>query len=141
MQEDKESVFDACETVRMCLGVFVGMIRTMTARTDNMKRAAQTGFINATDLADYLTRKGMPFRSAYQITGILVARCISEGTTLDALPLEVYQSYSPLFEADLYDEIALLTCVEKRTSAGGTGLESVKTQIAYLRDFCAKFAE
>ena len=141
MQEDKEGVFDAFETAQMCLQVFAPMLRTMKVKGDKMLQAAKGGFINATDLADYLTRKGMPFRSAYQITGILVARCISEGTTLDALPLEVYQSYSPLFEADLYDEIALLTCVEKRTSAGGTGLESVKTQIAYLRDFCAKFAE
>jgi argininosuccinate lyase len=141
MQEDKEGVFDAFETAQMCLRVFAPMLRTMKVKGDKMLQAAKGGFINATDLADYLTKKGMPFRSAYQITGILVARCISEGTTLDALPLEVYQTYSPLFEADLYDEIALLNCVEKRTSAGGTGLESVKTQIAYLRDFCAKFAE
>ena len=141
MQEDKEGVFDAFETAQMCLRVFAPMLRTMKVKGDNMLKAAKGGFINATDLADYLTKKGMPFRSAYQITGILVARCISEGTTLDALPLEVYQSYSPLFEADLYDDIALQTCVEKRTSAGGTGLESVKTQIAHLREFCQKAAQ
>ena len=91
MQEDKESVFDACDTVKMCLQVFTGMIATMTANRDNMKRAAQKGFINATDVADYLVKKGMPFRSAYKISGQLVAYCIQNGTVLEEMALQVYQ--------------------------------------------------
>ncbi len=133
MQEDKESVFDACDTVRMCLEVFTGMIRTLTANTANMKRAAQKGFINATDLADYLVKKGMPFRSAYKISGQLVALCIQNNTVLEELPLETYLQYSELFEPDLYKEIDLGVCVEKRTSLGGTSTQSVKDQIAFVR--------
>ncbi len=134
MQEDKESVFDACDTVKMCLQVFTGMIATMKANTQNMKRAAQTGFINATDLADYLVKKGLPFRSAYKISGQLVALCIQEGTVLEELPLETYRQYSPLFDKDLYEDIDLVTCVEKRISEGGTSVASVKAQIAYVRE-------
>ena len=134
MQEDKESVFDACDTVKMCLQVFTGMIATMKAREDNMKRAAQQGFINATDLADYLVKKGLPFRSAYKISGQLVAKCIREGKVLEELPLEVYKTFSDLFEADLYQEIDLITCVEKRISTGGTCTASVREQIAYVKD-------
>ena len=133
MQEDKESVFDACDTVKMCLQVFTGMVATMTANTKNMKRAAQTGFINATDLADYLVKKGLPFRSAYKISGQLVALCISQNTVLEELPLETYKTYSPLFEEDLYSDIDLVTCVEKRISQGGTSTASVKEQITYVR--------
>ncbi len=134
MQEDKESVFDACDTVKMCLDVFSGMVATMQARTDNMKRAAQTGFINATDLADYLVKKGLPFRSAYKIAGQLVARCIAENTVLESLPLDVYREFSDLFEDDLYNEIDLATCVAKRISEGGTSLASVEAQIRYVRE-------
>ena len=134
MQEDKESVFDACDTVKMCLQVFAGMVATMQANTQNMKRAAQTGFINATDLADYLVKKGLPFRSAYKISGQLVALCISQNTVLEELPLETYQQYSELFGQDLYQEIDLVTCVEKRISEGGTSVASVKAQIAYVRE-------
>ena len=134
MQEDKESVFDACDTVKMCLQVFTGMIATMTANRDNMKRAAQKGFINATDVADYLVKKGMPFRSAYKISGQLVAYCIQNGTVLEELPLQVYQSFSELFEQDLYQDIDLKTCVEKRTSEGGTSAASVEAQIAYVKE-------
>ena len=134
MQEDKEAVFDACDTVKMCLKVFAPMIDTLTANTDNMKRAAQKGFINATDLADYLVKKGMPFRSAYKISGSLVAQCIQSGTVLEELPLESYKAYSDLFEEDLYQEIDLLTCVEKRISEGGTSVASVEAQIAYVRN-------
>ncbi len=133
MQEDKESVFDACDTVKMCLQVFTGMISTMSARQENMKRAAQKGFINATDLADYLVKKGMPFRSAYKISGQLVALCIRENTVLEELPLDTYKSYSELFEQDVYNEIDLVTCVEKRISEGGTSKASVLAQIAYVR--------
>ena len=133
MQEDKESIFDAVDTVKMCLQVFAGMVATMTANTANMKRAAQTGFINATDLADYLVKKGLPFRSAYKISGQLVAHCIQNNTVLEELPLETYKQYSDLFESDLYQEIDLAVCVEKRISEGGTSTASVKTQIAYVR--------
>ena len=134
MQEDKESVFDACDTVKMCLQVFTGMVSTMTAREENMKRAAQKGFINATDLADYLVKKGLPFRSAYKISGQLVAKCIAENTVLEDLSLETYQQYSSLFEADLYGEIDLVTCTQKRSSEGGTSTASVIKQIEYVRN-------
>ena len=134
MQEDKESVFDAVDTVKMCLRVFTGMICTMNANTANMKRAAQTGFINATDLADYLVKKGLPFRSAYKISGQLVALCIQTGAVLEELPLETYKKYSELFDADLYEDIDLVTCVEKRISEGGTSVASVRAQIAYVRE-------
>ena len=133
MQEDKEAVFDAVDTVKMCLQVFSGMVATMKANTANMKRAAQKGFINATDLADYLVKKGMPFRSAYKISGQLVALCIRENTVLEELPLETYQTYSELFDSDLYEDIDLVTCVQKRISEGGTSTESVLAQIAYVK--------
>ena len=134
MQEDKEAVFDAVDTVKMCLKVFAPMLATMTTRPDNMKKAAQGGFINATDLADYLVKKGMPFRSAYKISGQLVARCIAEGCVLETLPLEVYKQYSDLFDEDLYQDIDLLTCVQKRISEGGTSVQSVEAQIAYVKE-------
>ena len=134
MQEDKEAVFDAVETVIMCLKVFAPMLGTMKARPENMKRAAQGGFINATDLADYLVKKGMPFRSAYKISGQLVARCIQERTVLEDLPLAVYKEYSDLFEMDLYDDIDLLNCVQKRISQGGTSVASVQQQITYVKE-------
>ncbi len=138
MQEDKEGVFDAVDTAKMCLQVFIPMLKTLTANTANMKRAAQTGFINATDLADYLVKKGLPFRSAYKISGELVALCIQKHTVLEELPLEVYKEYSDLFEKDLYQEIDLLTCVEKRISEGGTSTASVKQQIAWVRQEVTK---
>ena len=133
MQEDKESVFDACDTVKMCLKVFAGMVDTMKANTRNMKLAAQKGFINATDLADYLVKKGMPFRNAYKISGQLVALCISENTVLEALPLEVYKNYSEIFDQDLYENIDLDVCVQRRISEGGTSVSSVEAQIDYVR--------
>ncbi|MBR6595520.1 MAG: argininosuccinate lyase [Oscillospiraceae bacterium] len=134
MQEDKEAVFDAVETVIMCLKVFAPMLATMKARPENMKKAAQGGFINATDLADYLVKKGMPFRSAYKISGQLVAQCIREGTVLEELPLESYKAHSELFEADLYQDIDLLNCVEKRISLGGTSVASVEQQIKFVKE-------
>ena len=133
MQEDKESIFDACDTAKACLDVFAGMIGTMTANEGNMLRAAQTGFLNATDLADYLVTKGMPFRSAYKISGQLVAKCIAEGKTLETLPLAEYRTFSELFGEDLYAAIDLGACVEKRTSEGGTSFPSVQTQIEEIR--------
>ena len=134
MQEDKEAVFDAVDTVKMCLKVFAPMVQTMTAKPENMKKAAQGGFINATDLADYLVKKGLPFRSAYKISGQIVAKCIADGQVLETLPLDVYQTFSPLFGEDLYQDIDLTTCVEKRVSQGGTSAASVKSQIAYVKE-------
>ena len=133
MQEDKEAVFDAVDTVKMCLKVFAPMLSTMTVKPETMKKAAQGGFINATDLADYLVKKGMPFRSAYKISGQIVARCIADGCVLETLPLETYRSYSELFEGDLYHDIDLTVCVEKRISEGGTSASSVDAQIAYVK--------
>ena len=137
MQEDKEAVFDAVDTAKMCLKVFTGMIATLTANEGNMLLAAQKGFINATDLADYLVKKGMPFRSAYKISGQLVALCISGGTVLEKLPLETYKNYSELFDTDLYEAIDLVTCVQKRISKGGPSKASVEEQIAYVRKMLA----
>ena len=137
MQEDKESVFDACDTVKMCLKVFCGMVDTLKANTNNMKLAAQKGFINATDLADYLVKKGMPFRSAYKISGQLVALCIQKNTVLEELPLDEYQQFSPLFDEELYEAIDLMGCVEKRISEGGTSVSSVEAQIAYVKELLA----
>ena len=134
MQEDKESVFDACDTVKMCLGILSAMIPTMKALPENMKKAAQKGFINATDLADYLVCKGLPFRSAYKLSGQIVAKCIDKGWVLETMPLEEYKALSPLFDEDLYADIDLSTCVERRISAGGTSTDSVKEQIAYAHE-------
>ena len=133
MQEDKESIFDACDTVSHCLEVFTPMLQTIKTRKDKMYKAAQEGFINATDLADYLTRKGMPFRAAYKLTGSLVAECIRTGQVLETVPLERYRELSDLFEQDVYEAIDLKTCVEKRISEGGTGKASVQAQIQYIR--------
>ena len=138
MQEDKESIFDALDTVKLCLSVMTPMIATMTSIKSNMKKAAQKGFINATDLADYLVKKGMPFRAAYKIAGSLVAKCIAESTVLEELPLSVYKEYSELFEEDLYQEISLETCVEKRSSEGGTSQASVEKQISLVKEYLAK---
>jgi len=135
MQEDKEAIFDATETVKKCLQVFVPMIETMTPIKENMYSACKRGFINATDLADYLTKRGMPFRTAYKTVGTLVAKCVSEGKTLDDIPLSEYREYSELFGEDLYEEISLESCIAKRVSRGGTGYDSVDEQIAYVEEF------
>ena len=134
MQEDKEAVFDAVDTVKMCLKVFAPMLATMTVKPETMKKAAQGGFINATDLADYLVKKGMPFRSAYKISGQIVAKCIAKGCVLETLPLEEYRAFSDLFAEDLYQDIDLTTCVEKRISEGGTSASSVEAQLAYVKE-------
>ena len=133
MQEDKEAIFDSVDTVKMCLEVFAPMIATMKVNQDKTYKAAQEGFINATDLADYLTKKGMPFRAAYKIVGTIVAECIDKGCVLDNYPLADYQKHSDLFAEDLYNEISLETCVEKRNSYGGASSQSVGKQIAFVR--------
>lgn len=134
MQEDKEGVFDACDTVKMCLKVFTPMIDTMTALEENMKKAAGGGFINATDLADYLVKKGMPFRTAYKISGRLVALCMSKKTVLEDLPLEEYRQFSELFDEGLYDAVNLENCVKRRISEGGTSVASVEKQLEFVRE-------
>ena len=138
MQEDKEAIFDATETVQKCLEVFIPMIATMKPDKASMYRAAGQGFINATDLADYMVKKGLPFRTAYKIVGTIVAECIAKGVTLDELPLDAYKAHSDIFEGDLYREISLETCVAKRISRGSTGYGSVEEQIALVEDFISK---
>ena len=138
MQEDKELAFDAADTVKACLAVFAPMVATMTAHRKNMKAAAQKGFINATDLADYLTKKGEPFRSAYKICGEIVGYCIKNGKTLETLSLDEYHSFSGLFESDLYKAIDIENCVNKRVSEGGTSVASVEKQISTVNDFLHK---
>ena len=135
MQEDKEAVFDAVDTVKKCLKVFNPMIATMRVLPDNMFKAAGSGFINATDLADYLVKKGMPFRTAYKKVGEIVAYCIDNGLILETLPIEKYAEFDPLFENDLYDEISLYACVEKRISSGGTGAASTEAQLEFITEF------
>ena len=133
MQEDKEAIFDAIDNVKLCLSTFIPMLRTMTVYRDNMRNAAAKGFINATDCADYLVKKGMAFRDAYKITGGLVAICIEKKTDLEHLPIEDYRSRSELFDTDVYDAINLDTCVNSRISYGGPSPESVKKQIEDVR--------
>jgi argininosuccinate lyase len=135
MQEDKEGVFDALETVNMCLTVFTPMLATSIVLKANMLSASKKGFINATDMADYLTKKGMPFRSAYKIVGNIVASCIASGNILETLPLATYKNFSELFEEDLYEEISLDACVKKRISKGSTGPESVSYQLQFVADY------
>ena len=134
MQEDKEAIFDSVETVQKCLRVFIPMIETMKPIPENMYAASKKGFINAPDLADYLTKRGLPFRTAYKIVGTVVGKCVKEGITLDEVPLEEYKSYSDIFAEDLYDEISLETCIRKRISKGSTGYDSVEEQIRYVEE-------
>ncbi|MEE1161481.1 MAG: argininosuccinate lyase [Acutalibacteraceae bacterium] len=135
MQEDKEAIFDAVDTVKKCIKVFTPMIATMRVLPNNMRKAAGKGFINATDLADYLVKKGMPFRTAYKKVGEIVAYCIDNGLILETMPLEKYKEFDPTFGEDLFGEISLDTCVEKRISAGGTGPQSVEEQLKYITEF------
>ena len=133
MQEDKEAVFDAVDTAKLCLSSMAPMLATMTVRADNMRAAAAGGFINATDCADYLVKKGLPFRDAYQAVGRLVALCIAQGQTLETLPLEQYQTVCALFASDVYAAISLEACVEGRKVFGGPAPEAVTVQIEQAR--------
>lgn len=135
MQEDKEPIFDAIDTVEHCLPVFAGMLETMRVLPQNMRRAAGGGFINATDCADYLTRKGMPFRDAYTTVGHLVASCGESGKTLEELTLEELQAVSPLFDKDIYDALRLETCMGQRKSFGGPAIEETSRQIQEIEAF------
>ncbi len=135
MQEDKEALFDGADTVIACLEVFAPMVRTMKVKSENMLAAAKRGFINATDLADYLTKHGMPFRDAYKTVGRIVSDCIGAGKTLDELSLAEYKKYSELISDDVFSEISLEACVEKRISEGSTGYASVEKQIYNTKQF------
>ena len=135
MQEDKEPVFDAIDTVEMCLPVFTAMLDTLTVRRDNMRKAASGGFINATDCADYLVKKGLPFREAYMIVGRLVHMCLRTGETLDTLPLKDFRSVSALFDTDVYQALELKTCVGGRKVYGGPAPDAVQAQIDHIKDF------
>ena len=130
MQEDKEAIFDAVDTLELCLKTITPMLDTMKTIPANMRRAAAKGFINATDCADYLTKKGMPFRDAYKLTGCMVSDCIAKDKTLEELTLDEFKGYSALFENDIYDAIDLIKCCEGRTSYGGPSAASVQRQIA-----------
>ncbi len=138
MQEDKEAVFDAIDTVKQCLRVFAPMIETMQTKKAAMRRAAAGGFINATDLADYLVSKGLPFRSAYKTVGEIVSYCVKEKKSLEDMTIEEYLAFDPHFEADLFSVISLEACVERRISEGSTGYRSVEQQIAALESYLAK---
>ena len=135
MQEDKELTFDALDTVKGCLALFTGMIDTMKFRKDVMEASAKNGFTNATDAADYLVGKGVPFRDAHGIVGRLVLACIDKNCSLDDLPLEEFRSYSPVFGEDIYDAISMKTCVEKRMTAGAPGAEAMEQVIAANREY------
>ena len=138
MQEDKEPVFDSIDTVEQCLPVFAAMVDTLTVKNRNMQKAAAGGFINATDCADYLVKKGLPFRDAYMIVGRLVHMCIKTGETLDTLPLKDFQSVSGAFGPDVYQALELKTCVNERKVPGGPSEQAVEQQIAYIQRFLAE---
>ncbi len=133
MQEDKEAIFDAVDTVKMCLTAFTPMIDTMKVITANMRKAAAKGFINATDCADYLVKKGLPFRDAYKATGTLVAICIEKNTTLEELPIEEYKKICDIFDEGVYDAISLENCVNGRKVLGGPASENVRAQAARVK--------
>ena len=134
MQEDKEAIFDSLDTLKQCISIFAPMLDTMTVIEKNMLEAAAKGFINATDVADYLTKKGVPFRTAYKISGTLVAYCIDNNTVLEKLSLAEFKQHSDVFEDDIYDAINLENCTFRRNSQGGTAVESVEAQIKSVKE-------
>jgi len=133
MQEDKEAVFDSIDTVQICIKTIIPMIDTMQVLKDNMENAAKRGFINATDCADYLTKRGMPFRDAYKLTGEIVKYAIKNNKTLDEITISEYKSFNNSFDADLYDEIKLINCVKKRNVIGGPAPDIVKEEILRIK--------
>ena len=138
MQEDKEAIFDSVDTIKLCLSTLTPMIDTMTVLKDNMANAGKRGFINATDCADYLVKKGLAFRDAYKITGALVATCIDKGLTLDNLPIEEYKRLSDKFDKDVYDAISLRQCVQERKVTGGPAPEAVSKHIDKIKNTVLK---
>ncbi len=135
MQEDKEAIFDAIDNVKLCIELFTSMIATMTVKKEKLRSAASLGFINATDCADYLTKKGMPFRDAYKVSGRLVAYCIDHGTDFESLSMEEYKSFSELFDRDVYDAVNLENCVNCRLVYGGPSVESTTRQIGLVKKY------
>ena len=135
MQEDKEAIFDSIDNAKMCLELFADMLRTLTVKRDRLRNAASSGFINATDCADYMVKKGLPFRTAYKIVGRLVAYCIENGKTLETLSLDEYKEMSEVFDEDIYEAIDLDTCVKGRNCYGGPAPESVIRQIGIAQKF------
>ena len=133
MQEDKEPLFDSVETVKLCIEAFIEMVDVMEVNEEKMYESAKQGYVNATDIADYLVVKGMPFRDAYNVSGRIVSYCLGRECILEELPLEEYKQFSPLFDTDIHQRLQLKTCVERRNSAGGTSPASVRTQIDYIR--------
>ena len=134
MQEDKEAIFDSVDTVKQCLKIFAPMLDSIKVNKENMRNAAAKGFINATDLADYLVKKGMPFRDAYKISGSLVGYCIDNNLVLETVSLDKYKEYSNLFDNDVYEEINLEKCTFKRTSYGASSVDSTTNQIKLLEE-------
>ncbi|MBQ8696775.1 MAG: argininosuccinate lyase [Clostridia bacterium] len=135
MQEDKEAIFDSLETVKKCLTVFTPMLDSMKVNTEELLSAARGGLINATDLADYLAKKGIPFRAAYKTVGQIVGKCVAEGKGLEDLTLDEYKAFDPCFEADLFDAIDIMACVRSRNSLGGASPDQVDAQIEYIKGF------
>jgi len=135
MQEDKEAIFDAIDNVKLCIELFTSMIATMTVKTEKLRAAASKGFINATDCADYLTKKGMPFRDAYKVSGKLVAYCIDRGTDFESLSMEEYKSFSEMFEDDVYEAVNLENCVNCRLVYGGPSVKSTERQIELVKKY------
>ncbi|MBR3955423.1 MAG: argininosuccinate lyase [Clostridia bacterium] len=138
MQEDKELIFDSIDTVKDCLAVFAPMLATMRVLPDNMRKAAANGFINATECADYLTRKGLPFRTAYKITGQIVAYCIANSKTLETLSMPEYKEFCADFDEDIYASVDMQHCIDIRVSEGCAGTSSVEQQVAFLKDYFAE---
>ncbi|MCK5130164.1 MAG: argininosuccinate lyase, partial [Clostridiales bacterium] len=138
MQEDKEALFDAHDTIVACVSMFTPMLSTATFNADKMAMSAKLGYTNATDAADYLVYKGLPFRAAHEVIGKLVALCIKKDITLDELPLAEYKALSEKFDSDIYKEIDVLTCVKKRKIRGGCAPETVKVHIEKAKEFSSK---
>ncbi len=139
MQEDKEAIFDSIDTVKMCLPVFTKMLATIKVKSDNMLKAAQGGFTNATDIADYLVKKGVPFRTAHEIIGKMVLYCIQNNKTIDELSMEEFNKFSPAISHDVYREISLQKCVSERKLPGGPAKESILQSIQKARTFISKY--
>ncbi|MBE6616771.1 MAG: argininosuccinate lyase [Ruminococcaceae bacterium] len=135
MQEDKEAIFDAIDNAKLCLELFASMLDTLTVKRDNLRKSASGGFINATDCADYLVGKGLPFRDAYRVSGRLVAYCIENKTDIESLDLDTYRQFSPLFDEGVYDAVNLDNCVNRRTVYGGPSIESVERQIGIVKSY------
>ena len=138
MQEDKEALFDSVDTVKLCLPVFTGMISTMKLNIERMRAAAKGGFTNATDLADYLVKKGLPFRTAHKITGQVVLHCINQKCNIQDLAIDELKQFSVLFEIDIYDALSIEACVQGRNITGGPSPETVKASIKNGKDFISK---